>query len=583
MALLNKNLGNLYQAVSGSSRAGRAVSISGLAGGGSNISFSGFSFDSASATLPFTYIVENTTENVVFSFSSAGTLFNSKVKDVSNNYQFSISPGDGAITFGTNANGNDGVKASTTKIGVTNISNGVYGGNTAYMLTAAYNDGGWSQNQDGFNRIFSKEIYNVDSYNSINSDVLCVDINTLILLSDGSEISAEDLYIGDVIKTYVPTDMPEWLPENDTEDWYWWYQTGSSGEIVNAAITNVYYSFVDSYISINDDLLKCTHAHPLFINDSETNTYQFVRAEDITIGDKLIKYNKTTFEMEEIEVVNIETKNETLEIATITVDVAHTYLSNGFVSHNKGSNTAAPIPSANLVMYLDPEKAASYSTQGQQVWFDLTGKTTGLDVKSGAASPSGDGSYSVAPTFNNTTPKSLTFPGGAPNYSGARKQSSKASGTGISNFACTTAGATFVWWQNGNSGQSSTFFRVTNGTQFYSINNYGNPATTVSGLSIRWPGATSTYFLTDIWTVTGWNMYAISFGPTSVKLYQNNILIHTTTGEPNVTTAMASPTEVSMTGNNSGFTMGPALFYNTALGTTELTAIWNNLRGRFGK
>jgi hypothetical protein len=86
MALFNKRLSELYRAVSGSARTSQAVSISGLAGGGSNVSFSSFAFDSASATLPFTYIVENTTENVVFSFTDAGTRFDSKVKDVSNNY-----------------------------------------------------------------------------------------------------------------------------------------------------------------------------------------------------------------------------------------------------------------------------------------------------------------------------------------------------------------------------------------------------------------------------------------------------------------------------------------------------------------
>jgi hypothetical protein len=347
MALFNKSLGYLYRAVSGSARTSQAVSIGGLAGGGSNISFSSFAFDSASATLPYTYIVENTSENLVFSFTSAGARFDSKVKDVSNNYQFTLSPGDGGLTFGTNAAGNDGVKASTTKIAVTNITNGVYAGNVAYSLSAKYNDGGWSQNQDGFDRTYGKTIYTVDSYNSINSDVLCVDINTSILLSNGTEVKAEDLYVGDTIKTYVPTDMPEWLPENDPENWYWWYQTGSSGEIVNATVSNIYYSFVDAHVSINGGDLKCTLAHPLFIFDSETSTYQFCRASEITIGDKLIKYNNTTSEMEEIDVTNVEIKNETLEIATITVDVAHTYLANGYVSHNKGSATAS-IPSLSL-------------------------------------------------------------------------------------------------------------------------------------------------------------------------------------------------------------------------------------------
>ena len=583
MALFNKSLGNLYRAVSGSARTSQAVSISGLAGGGSNLSFSSFSFDSASATLPFTYIVENTTENVVFSFTDAGTLFNSKVKDVSNNYQFSISPGDGAITFGTNANGNDGVKASTTKIGVTNISNGVYGGNTAYLLTATYNDGGWSQNQDGFNRVFSKEIYNVDSYNSINSDSLCVDINTLILLSDGSEVTAEDLYIGDVIKTYVPTDMPNWLPENDTEDWYWWYQTGSSGEIVDAEITNIYYSFVDSYISINDDLLKCTKAHPLFIFDNETSTYQFVRAEDITIGDKLIKYNKTTFEMEEIEVVNIETKNETLEIATITVDVAHTYLSNGFVSHNKGSNTVGAIPSANLACYLDAEKTQSYAAANSLVWHDLTGRATGFNVK-----PALTGGGSAYPTFTNTTPKHLTFFG---NGNTAWKDNTIYPGTGVglSNFSLTSnGGVTVVWWQYGNASLFANIMSISDNVSKSFAVQWFNSSANSGTLRIKLPSGPSRYAPNDIFSniSTSWNMYAFSVIGQTGYIYRDGTLVNTVAGNLSDFEAMTAARASFGNAANSdapGLRMAALLYYTRGLSGTEISNIYNNMRSRFGK
>jgi hypothetical protein len=583
MALFNKRLSELYRAVSGSSRTSQAVSISGLAGGGSNLSFSGFSFDSASATLPFTYIVENTTENVVFSFTSAGTLFNNKVKDVSNNYQFSITPGDGAITFGTNTNGNDGVKASTTKIGVTNISNGVYGGNTAYLLAASYNDGGWSSNQDGFNRVFSKEIYNVDSYNTINSDSLCVDINTLILLSDGSEVSAEDLYIGDVIKTYVPTDMPTWLPENDTEDWYWWYQTGSSGEIVDAEITNIYYSFVDSYISINDDLLKCTHAHPLFIFDNETSTYQFVRAEDITIGDKLIKYNKTTFEMEEIEVVNIETKNETLEIATITVDVAHTYLSNGFVSHNKGSNTVGAIPSANLVCYLDAEKTQSYAAANSLVWHDLTGRATGFNVK-----PALSGGGSAFPTFTNTTPKHLTFFG---NGNTAWKDNTIYPGTGVglTNFSLTAnGGVTVVWWQFGNASLFAGIMNIEdNVSKAFRVSWNPNGASNGS-LRIKLPSGPTRYTTSNIFSniSTSWNMYAFSVIGQTGYVYRDGSLVDTVAGNLSdfeALTAARASFGGAASSDSPGIRLAALLYYTRGLSGTEISNIYNNMRSRFGK
>ena len=66
MARTNLSLGNLYRAVSGSVRTSQAVSISGLNGGGTNISMLGFAMDSVTANVPtYTYIVESTTENEI--------------------------------------------------------------------------------------------------------------------------------------------------------------------------------------------------------------------------------------------------------------------------------------------------------------------------------------------------------------------------------------------------------------------------------------------------------------------------------------------------------------------------------------
>lgn len=576
MALINKSLGYLYRAVSGSVRVAQAVSIGGLAGGGTNVSFSSFGFDSASVALPYTYIVEGTSENIVWSFTSAGTRFDSKVKDVNNNYAMSIFPNDGAFTYGTNAAGNDAVKASTTKLAVTTISNPPYlGGQTAYTITTTYNDGGWSQQQSGFNSTQSKTFYTVDSYNSINADVLCVDINTPILLANGSTVLAGDLYVGDVVKTYVPTDMPEWMPDNDPENWYWWYQTGSSGEVVDATISNVYYSFIETYMSINDGEIKCTKAHPLFIHDLESSTYQFVKAEDITIGDKLIKYNSTTSEMEEIDVVNIQTINETLEIATITVDAAHTFLSNGYVSHNKGSATAS-IPSSGLVCYLDAERTASYAAASQQVWHDLTGLATGFNMFEGSYNGPG-----TAPTFTNTTPKYLTFPANDTVY--GAKLTANASGTGNSYFNTTTAGFTiFTFIRNIGATTPGTptagILRKGNDWDFFI---YANQYTLIQN-GTRTGGGTqngNSSFSFD----NGWQSVALVHRNTSIDIYKNGVV-----GTNNTSNVISSnwPTtkDMYLGQNNSTNTpgIGNLLFYNRALSTNEILTIHNNMKGRFG-
>jgi hypothetical protein len=556
MALFNKSLGSLYYAISGSSRGASSVSLSGIAGGGSDISVSDLSFDSASASLPFTYIVENTTENLVFSFTSAGTRFGTKIKDKTHNYSFSIFPSDGAITYGTNAGGTDGVKASTTKIAVTTISNGVYAGGTqAYTLAATYNDGGWSQYQDGFNRTYSKTIYNVDAYNSINADSLCVSINTEILLADGNKVLASDLYVGDVIKTYVPTNMPEWMPDNDPENWYWWYQTGSSGEMVDATISNVYYSFVDSYISINNGEIECTKAHPLFIFDFETNTYQFVRAEDVTNGDKLIKYNNESHQMEEIAVTNIEIKNEALEIATITVDVAHTYLANGFVSHNKGSNTIAPIPSNSLICYMDAERTESTGTAGQ--FKDLTGRATGFNLTGGYAAGV------TGPTLGGTTPKGFTFASGKYGIKQSAYTTSDQNGYNLSLFNSTT-GYSIIAFVNASAGNI-----FTKGSDF----GLSATGTTISVSSTPHGAASATSQ-----TLSGWRMIGVTSGQGTTKIYNNNVEASSTT---TTSASIAASTDMYLMQNNTG-NLACLLYYTRVLSATEVGYIWNNLKGRFG-
>jgi hypothetical protein len=233
-------------------------------------------------------------------------------------------------------------------------------------------------------------------------------------------------------------------------------------------------------------------------------------------------------------------------------------------------------------MYLDAANSNSYAAANQRLWYDLTGKNTGLDCKVNATGFTG-----VYPTFNSgASPKSLSFPGGVTNQAGGEKDSTKASGAGLSYLACTTAGATVIWWQNGNSGQSSNFFNLTNGTVSYSVLSYTNPAATVGGLRLVWPGIVSGpyYSSASLMTITGWNMYAVVYGPSDVKIYQNNSLIETVFGGYGyVNAALSTPTRLSISGNDAGFTMGALLFYNTALDTTNLSAVWNNLRGRFGK
>lgn len=552
MPLQNLSLSNLYRATAGTSRIGAVSSSLNAANGmaGTAVSMSSFNMDSVTTTLPFTYIVENTSENVSYAFTGGGLAFNNRIRGVAANY---------FVTVDDNSYFTIGTVGATTAINAKNTPNTpTYSGSNGTALTAFYEDGynATATGNYGFiNRTF-KTIYSVDSYNSINSDVLCVSTDTQILLADGTSVEAGDLYVGDTIKTFVPEGMPSWLPENDLGEWYWWYHTSASaGEVVDAQVSNIYFSFIDQYVSINDGAIKTTHAHPFYAWDAITNTYQFTRAEDVAEGDKLIKYNNLSGLIEEIDVINVEFHNRNLEIATITVDVAHTYLANGFVSHNKGAATA-PIPWQNLVCYLDPQFANSYNAQGQVVLNDLAGYSTGFNLTGGNRNPA-----LVAPVFNTSTPKSLTF---AANKQGI-KQNGNASGTGNTLFNTTSAnGYTII-----------AFVKNSSGTFFVRGSDYGFFAGvgSVSFNSTPNGGANA-----SSQTISGWRMYVVATGNGRTRMYNNNVEIY---NQASTAAATTGTSDIELMKNNTG-ELGSFFFYQRALSATEIGAIWNNLKGRYG-
>jgi hypothetical protein len=550
MPKTNLSLGNLYRAWTGTARTSQSSSMNAAnAMAGTAISMSSFAVDNIAATLPFTYIVESTGENVTFAFTSAGLAFNNRLKEVAANY---------TITLSDNTYFTVGTKGSSTAINAKALAGSTYSGSNATTLTAYYDDT-FNVNASGNNKVggaTSKTIYSVDSYNSINSDILCVSTETQILLADGTSVSAGDLYVGDSIKTFVPEGMPSWLPDEDQAEWYWWYHTSASaGEVVDAQVSNIYFSFIDQYVSINDGAIKATHAHPFYAWDGLTNTYQFTRAEDVAEGDKLIKYNNVTNEIEEVEVYKVEFMNKTLEIATITVDIAHTFLANGFVSHNKGAANA-PIPWTNLVCYLEPQFAASYNTGSSVTNFnDIAGYSTGFNLTGADANPA-----ITAPTFNPGTPKSLQFASGRYGI----KKVGTSSGTNNNLFNTTTAGYTIIAFVNASSGN---IFQE--GTD-YTLN--------ASGTTIAFTSTPNGARSATSQTLTGWRMIAVTSGNGTTTIYNNNVNVSSGASTAAATTGNAN---ILLMENNTG-ALGSFLFYTTALTSTQIGEIWNNLKGRYG-
>ena len=397
MPKTNLSLGNLYRAVSGSVRVAEAVSLAGLAGSAVNSSIASFAIDSVTTQLPtYTYIVESTDESASFSFGSAGTLHSTKVATVANNYTCSFSNANFTVPSSTLGSS----PSFTIRPAAINVSS--YS-EAESQLTMKYEDG-FNINATGYGTISNKTLYAVDVYNTINQPDFCLLFGTKVTKADGTEINVEDLQIGDSIKAWVPQNLPDENLDSESElnEWRFHMLEENGGEAQNVSVADLVFNFASGYFSLNDGLIKATGTHPLWVFDNEIGKYKFKLVEDILPGDRLVKYNDIDG-IGEVEITNIEIIEEDVEIVTINVEQSDVYISNGLISHNKGTTTQPYIPSTGLRMYLDPSKTASFPGGSLPAtgtptndWLDLTGYGTGFR-------PAGQAPFSISnasPSYN---------------------------------------------------------------------------------------------------------------------------------------------------------------------------------------
>jgi len=370
MPRTNLSLGNLFRAVSGSVRAG-AVSLGGLNGGTSNTNMLGFAFDSVTVTPPtFTYIVESTTENAFFSFGTSGSFVASKVAVQSNNFTCSFNNANfsvGLATLGTHPT----FPITPAAIAASNYSE------ASATLTMGYADGyNLAATNYGEAGKQTKVLYAVDVYNTINQPDFCLLFGTKIQLANGSEVNVEDLNVGDQIKAWVPTGLPDESLTVDSQEteWRFFHSEILDGTEQTVTVQDLTFNFAEGYFSLNNGLIKATETHPLYVYCNEIKKYKFKNVGDILPGDKLVMQDQT-----EVEVFNIEVVEDDVEIVTVNVENADVYISNGLISHNKGTTTQPYIPSTGLRLYVDQYKTASYNSGSAAAdWLDLSGYNTGL-------------------------------------------------------------------------------------------------------------------------------------------------------------------------------------------------------------
>ena len=567
MPRTNLSLGNLYRAVSGSVRTTQAVSLGGLSGGTSNSSMIGFATDAITISLPtYTYIVESTTENAQFSFSSTGSFFYSKVQGVANNFTCSFDNANFSVGSQTLSSGPSVFPITPAAINASNYSE------ASATLTMAYADG-YNTAATNYNSKSTKVLYAVDVYNTINQPDFCLLFGTQIQLEDGTSVNVEDLNVGDVIKAWVPAGLPDESqdPESDQVDWRFYHTSILSGSAQTVTVKDVTFNFAEGYFSINNGLIKATETHPLYVWDNEIEKYKFKNIGDILPGDRLVMEDET-----EVEVTNIEIVMEDVEIVTVNVENADVYISNGLISHNKGTTAQPFIPSSGLRMYLDPSKASSTSGTDTADWLDLAGYGTGVrpaGVNNAAGVSGGNPTYNNGATridkYWSLSTNKFWYKDGTTNINGGYTQFNTSAYSVIAWVRFTSHPANgyyqiFGKHNNGASPREIAVYLNSNGSGTYFIHD---------GTTVQFNSNTFTLSLNTWYMIS----YTAALNGTNVAYTDKTSRGTISNGAKDYTTSALIQIGGGYGDNNYYFNgqLGPVLFYNTQLDSTKIGQIYD--------
>lgn len=553
MAKTNLSLGNLYRATVGSTRTTQASSLNARnASAGTQVSLGSFAIDSVTPNLPtYTYIVESTTETATFSFGSAGAVHGTRVGSVAANY--AVSFGNANFSVGTATLGaSPSFPITPASIAAANYSE------ASSILSMTYADG-YNTAATGYNTATTKTLYAVDVYNTINEPDFCLLFGTQIELANGTMVNVEDLNVGDEIKAWVPAGLPDETQdtESDQLEWRFHYSDTLSGSAENVIVSDITFNFAGAYYSLNNGVIDATESHPLYVWDNEIGKYKFKNVGDILPGDRLIKADGSEEEIYDVAIVR-----EDVEIATVNVENADVYISNGLISHNKGTVSQPYIPSAGLRMYVDPSKASSTNGTATTDWLDLSGYGTGLRPAGQGASASITGGN---PSYNNGDGrKEKSFAGNGTNQFWFKDITTNING-GISQFNTNTG--TIHMWIRPTTTLGTTTRHIFDYAGFYGLAIESSDSSTLNRVKFYGSSLGNSGQLTTSLSSNVWYMISATFQPSgTVTVYVDKTSVGTFTAS--AFTAPSSTNHLTV-GTNSAKTtfwngqIGPVLFYST--------------------
>jgi hypothetical protein len=330
----------------------------------------------------FTYVVEDTTDSYDLAFTGTGARFDQV--DLAQNFTWNVQA-SGSYT-GSSYISIVGSPSSSCQISISTMNPQDPSSQTELLtqkehyISASFADG-FNTNVTGYNTVFGKTIYSVDTYNS--NTALCLTADSLVELEDGTEMEIGDLIAGDELIGY----NIEGLGDLD-EDYLGWSSPTLSMTPETVKVVSVTFGFSDVIYNINNDDIKATYEHPLLVLDGIENVYKFKKAGTITKLDKLVKEEGL------VDVTSIQVqKGESIEIVSIDVETQDTFVVNGYIHHNKGGNSHTDqdtIAATTPVIYLNPDSidpdavSAGDSLTGANIWESaLTGNALSASIGSG--------------------------------------------------------------------------------------------------------------------------------------------------------------------------------------------------------
>ena len=548
MARTNLSLGNLYRATQGSARTSQAVSLNAMnAAAGTQAAFTAFAVDSITRNLPtFTYIVESTRVGSVAANYTVSF----------NNANFSV----GTATLGASPS----FPITPASIAAANYSE------AQSVLSMTYADG-YNLNATNYNVAATKTLYAVDVYNTINQPDFCLLFGTKVTLANGNEVNIEDLNVGDEIKAWEPTGLPdESQPlDSDQVEWRFYLSNTLSGDSKNVVVRDITFNFAEGYYSINNGLINATGTHPLYVYDNEIQQYHFKNVETLLPGDKLVNGDGS-----EIEITNIQTITSDVEIVTLNVENADVFLTNNLVSHNKGTTTQPYIPSSGLRMYVDPGKASSTDGTATADWLDLAGYNTGVrpaGVLNAASITGGNPSYNAG-----ASKKEKYWTGNGTNQFWYKDTTTNIN-VGISQFNTNTG--TIHMWVRPTTTLGVASRHIFDYAGFYGLAIESSDSSTLNRVKFYGSTLGNSAQLTTSLSANVWYMISATFQPSgTVTVYVDKTSVGTFTAA-----AFTAPSSTNFLtiGSNSARTtfwngqIGPVLFYNTLQNATSVGQVYD--------